>query len=494
MQFIFHDFAELKKARDKILLFVKEEYSIDKRHLRTIQDSLNDFFNPLKKDLSAFIEYPYVDKVYRDSYYNYFSTKYKQYHRDCIRISFFDSPVKEKDIVDGQDVSFLQENFRGYCVLRPTFPNIIGRNLISKAAFIENDFVICLHEENVLVNGCKLHIKGFPHSSQDEENITCAETTVWALMEYFGHKYAEYKPVLPSTIINKLDEYSDKRMLPSSGLTPEQISFALKDFGFGTMIYTEEDDKKDFLPNLSVYTESGFPFIATLENEKIAHAILVVGREKVCTNDMIEAFGRHLREEEIIPFSSIVKSYIVQDDNLHPYAKIPLDNPVIHYDSASEFADAKINAFVIPLYKKMYMEVQKARKFFEEIFKDPRYGLKTKQKHIFRMYMASSRSLKEHIGQQADLDPTLKNVLLSVAMPRFVWCGEYINAADAARRAVSSLIVLDATEAGENWADSFIFAAHKNSSLFYVAVDHTYKLIPLKVPFTGFLMYEHNLN
>lgn len=496
MQFIFHAFSSLKKANTEIVSLIKKHYSVDGEYFRFIENNLRKFFKPLRSNLNVMIEYPYVDKVYRDSYYNYFATKYKDYRRDCVRISFFSSNVQERDIYDEANPIFLGENFMGYCVLRPTFPDVIGRNLIRKSALKNQNFVTCIHEENVMVNGIKLPIKGFPHSSQDGESITCAETTIWAIMEYFGHKYAEYKPVLPSTILNKLNDYSDKRMLPSNGLTTDQISFALKDFGFGTMCYTEKDDKENFFPNLSVYVESGFPVITSLESddEEYGHAILMIGRQNFSAQDLINAHALADKDDNIISFTSVIKKYVVQDDNLPPYSLIPLDKPGTHYEPGDGFESFKIKAFVVPLYKKMYMEVQKARKFFEEIFKDPKYGSKTKQKHIFRMYMASSRSYKEHIAQQNGLDKTLKTFLLTVSMPRFIWCGEYINAEDAPKKNVSSLIVLDATEGGENWEDSFIFAAHKNISLFYVAVDHTYRLIPLKKTFAGFLMYEHNLN
>lgn len=40
--------------------------------------------------------------------------------------------------------------------------------------------------------GLKFYVKAFSSSSQDTETISCAETTVWALMEYYGNKYAEY--------------------------------------------------------------------------------------------------------------------------------------------------------------------------------------------------------------------------------------------------------------------------------------------------------------
>lgn len=113
---------------------------------------------------------------------------------------------------------------------------------------------------------------------------------------------------------------------------------------------------------------------------------------------------------------------------------------------------------------------------------------------ILRIYMASSRSFKEHIGRQTALNIGLREALLSVAMPRFIWCGEYIGPNDAARGTVTSLVVLDATEASEIWSDCFIFAAHKNKTIFHGAIDHAYNQYITKIPFSGFLMYNRNLN
>ena len=56
-------------------------------------------------------------------------------------------------------------------------------------------------------------------------------------MEYFGEKYSNYKPVLPSIIINQLTSVSYERQIPSNGLNVDKISYALKEFGCGTRIY-----------------------------------------------------------------------------------------------------------------------------------------------------------------------------------------------------------------------------------------------------------------
>lgn len=493
MQFTKYRFKSLSRASSAILLLMKSEFSLAPVFVKPAKSIIEDFLKPLRKNISVFIEAPYVDKVYRDSYYHYYSTKYRIYERDCIRVSFFRSLVKENHFFSPGNEEKLNENFLGYCIIRPTFPFVIGRNLLSKDAFENNDFVICQHEENVLINGNRLKIAGFPHSSQDRETITCAETTLWAIMEYFGHKYAEYKPVLPSTIRRNLEDLSEKRMLPSNGLYDEQISFALKNFGFGTMIYSR-DNNDNFFSDLSVFVESGIPVVAVLQNKDsdANHAILMIGREKVTPSDKLRAFDFDINRR-FIPFDSLIEKYVVQDDNVTPYTLVPLQRPGSYEEDGVEYV-YEITTFIAPLYKKMYLDIKQARKFFEVIASDNVFGIKTRKNCVFRMYMASGRSFKEHIAKQGDLDPSLRNVLLSVSFPKFIWCGEFINKVDAYSKSVTALIVLDASEGDENWRNSFIFAARKQSSIFYVAMDNTYEIVSIKLPFIGFKMYDHNLN
>src|ERR1700754_3091107 len=97
MKFLFHEFMSLTKAKQRIVELINEEYPVNSEMNNPIKKRLNSFLSTLNKTINVFIEHPYVDKVYRDSYYNYFSTKYKEYQRDAIRISFFSNNVTEKN-------------------------------------------------------------------------------------------------------------------------------------------------------------------------------------------------------------------------------------------------------------------------------------------------------------------------------------------------------------------------------------------------------------
>ncbi|RZM19015.1 MAG: hypothetical protein EOO88_39235, partial [Pedobacter sp.] len=104
----------------------------------------------------------------------------------------------------------------------------------------QDNFLCCFTNLQATVLSNKFKVQGFPHSSQDGHTITCAETTIWGIMEYFANRYTEYKPVLPSNISKIIQKISFKRTFPSEGLTAEQVTYAIRELGFGAMIYSRK--------------------------------------------------------------------------------------------------------------------------------------------------------------------------------------------------------------------------------------------------------------
>jgi hypothetical protein len=235
--------------------------------------------------LQVCIEYPYVDKLYRNTYYNYFATKREDYSRHCIRLSFF----KKDYNLDDLDTTSEQDNEAcvGYQILRPLYPLFFGRGLLSKQALIDSNFTACEYEETIVVNGRNSRSSGFPYSAQDNEYSTCAETAIWEVMEYFSQKYSEHKAALPSEIIKVLSKYAYERQVPSRGLFVNQISFALKDFHLSTRIYSKgggivnlgtEEAYREFFRILYYYVNSGIPVVCILDTKKkLKHAVVYIG-------------------------------------------------------------------------------------------------------------------------------------------------------------------------------------------------------------------------
>jgi len=483
------EISPLNEAREALIESIKEYFLIDvddKFIPDFIDADIYNYFEQLDPDTYCLIEYPYVDKVYRDSFYTYYSSKHFSYQRDCIRVSLFNSEITNDEFLKPELHENLKKKYLGYFILRPTVNALFGRSMINPAAFIENEFKICSCNSVSFVNGVKMETRGFPHSSQDEETIKCAETTVWALMEYFGNKYADYRPTLPSKIHEALERFSYQRQLPSTGLTMDQISFALKSFGFGSRIYSKDSYGDEIYGIIDCYIESGIPVIIGLQSADVGHVVIAVGKEDMQKID----WGTVLKTDidfdgtpkKFFDSSHIDSKYVIQDDNMEPYKLISLDAPGEHYAGDKDCEDYQIDAIVVPLYPKIYLEVVVAKGLILQIVSDKIFGFSFEDNFVFRFYLASSRSFKSHISD-SNISDDLKSSILLTKMPKFIWCAEFYDTneydkEDERAREANGLIILDATQANNQSIDAIIFAGYPDRCI--SMVENNFVLLPYK--------------
>lgn len=456
------------------------------------QNILKPHFDTLRDDICFFAETNYVDFFYRDSYYHYFSSKLKPYSRDCIRLSLFIGEVNEEDFSDPFKYDSLRERYQGFYVLRPTFPHIMGRSVISPNALKNNEMRICSCAFNTTVNGLKFKVIGFPHSSQDTEIITCAETTLWAIMEYFGGKYPYYMPTLPSKIIQQLNALSFERQIPSKGLGIHQISFALKEFGFGTRIYSRKDYTVEFESILSCYVESGIPLVVAIENkeETIAHALLVIGRENDCTSkiDGIERLD-HNKDIDIFDYDAVPKRFVFVDDNMPVYQKACLSKPVDHYRD-DEWRECIISHFIVPLYSKIYLEAYEAKRYVRELLLSGLHSFDGISQIVMKVFLASSRSYKHELMRNKGVQGELKTLILEMQLPKFIWVGEISTKLLIKEKMANGLMILDATEPNRNY-NPLILSIFDGNLLEFQNSSGIYKKKELY--FEPFRVYDQNL-
>lgn len=459
-------------------------------------------FEKLKDTCYLLAETHYVDRVYRDSYYHYFSSKLTKYQRDCVRISIFEGEIDETDFRIAGKHDKLQEKYRGFIVLRPTEPFIVGRSIISPKALKVTEFSCCTTRFEITVNAIKLFIDGFPHSSQDTETISCAETTLWAVMEYFSNRYPDYKPLLPSKIIQTLTKVSSERQVPSKGLNIQQMSFALKEFGFGTRIYSKEEYGDEFEKLLSCYVESGIPLIIAMDNfphgGDIGHALLCIGHNKISDVE-IDALPLYiipdpdLRAEtikkgiDIFDYSSIKKGFVFVDDNYPVYQTAELENPAGHYEAA--WHNCRISYFIVPLYPKIYLEAYEAKNYILRFLITGPEPIAGNSQTVFRFYLASSRSYKNALAINDTFQDDLKNIILESSMSKFIWIAE-LSTKDLIKELppqATGLIILDATEANISFNKPLILAAYDNKliSLNEKSAILESNILPLR-PFSTF--------
>lgn len=396
------------------------------------------------------VEYPYVDKLYRASYYNYYSSKLLHYHKNCLRLSFFSHPTTIHDFFQSNKKNQLENSFLGFLVLRPTPPNLIGRNFFTPAAFCKNDklFVSTTTIEPT-INGRKLKISGFPHCSQDSEMMVCAETTIWSIMEYFSNRYSDYHSILPQDINDILANKSVERQTPSQGLSEYHMSFVLKKLGFGVRMYSSSFTASGYsLQNLykivQMYVESGIPVVVIIRNDLIAHSLNIVGRTEFISDEKFSPKKTLLSGSVLYDFYEQKAKYLVIDDNHSPYRQIDLDDPAVNYDGYDEWKKCKIDSVIVPLHREIYLEADRAEelvfRFLENL--DEFFPLPTL---VVRTFLSSCRSFKNYISDSS-IPHSIKRRIVGIDMPKFVYLAEFSLPEEVIQGKASGIMILDATE------------------------------------------------
>lgn len=455
-------FVELKNPQfiEIVAKLLSSEFHVPENYAcNVVTNALRPFCDQLRDDIVAYFETEYVDKVYRDSYYRYYSSKASKYPRDCIRLSFFDnsSDAFSHGIIAEHPDDKVRDAYRGFLVIRPTIPKIVGRSAISPKALKNSDFVSCLVDITTTVDGLKVKVSAFPSSSQDTESITCAETSLWALMEYYGNKYPEYTPIKPSYVIEALRNTVVGRQLPSSGLSAECLTYAIKSFGFGPRLY-HRDAFSELHNILGCYIESGIPMVTALSNrrsvvpdvEDIGHAVLCVGHE-VVTDGMIDAAVASKKKHvyspsdliDILDFDDIEKKFVFIDDNFPPYQRDYLATPTDRYNDTSWKA-CQVESIIAPLYEKIYMEPYLAKSYIRTLVKTPYFVHLCGRQITMRTYLCSTRSYRDYVWH-SNMSADMKKIISDIFMPKFVWVIELSDIDGLKRGQVEDLILLDAT-------------------------------------------------
>lgn len=446
-----------------------------------LKESFDIFFAHLKDDLISFIEPIYVDKVFRDSYYSYYASKSSNISKNCIRISLFedDAHCINSGVIKYDQYDYLKQHYCGFVVIRPTMPNIIGRNAISPRIVKDNGFLVCKTSFYSTAGGFRFKVEAFPAASQDSETMTCAETTVWSMMEYFGNRYPEYSPLLPSTIISILKQSSIERQLPSNGLTESNLSYIAKCCGFGSQLY-HRDFFPDFYKILSCYIESGIPVMVALSNQQyineaikagkkpseldafIGHAVMCIGHEKVTADHIDNTASQDLGGVvTLMDFDAIDKKFVFIDDNFPPYVMDKLSKPTDRYlafpNGAQGWDKCLIDHFVAPLYKKVYLEPTVAKEYLKELICSQFLSQVHGKEVSLRLFLCSTRSYRDFVNR-ATMSIEMKRMVDSLILPRFIWVAELSDRERLKNGLATGLILLDATEFNTEYHNALIIS------------------------------------
>lgn len=430
------------------------------------------------KEFTIVSESGYVDRQYRDSYYSYFSQKYDNFERNCVRLAFFEGKVFHENFADSNYC--LEDSIIGTLVLRPLKVGNIGQTLLNpKKLKVKGFFRVCRFK--VMIYGRKLSLDAFPYSSQDGESMTCAETVLYNLIYYYGNKYSEYRVLMPSEILQDIERESYERVLPSQGVYESNMAKVLSDAHFYPRIYNYD---KQFDSILYTYVESGIPFILILPE----HVVSCVGHGSIEQNisaekasklaysveasDSIDYEDSSKKTYFLLSTSSLCKEYIVMDDNSAPYKKTTIDKLVREYvhtgiqkkeltekeNDDIETIKAESVSIIVPLYRRIFIDAARAHSIFKSLFwenklfledirnayGDVTWGTTKDNPFVWRMYLTASKSFKDFKTRTTKCEE-LKYFYMDCLLPRFIWVLEIGTILDYSDSKGRVEVILDAT-------------------------------------------------
>jgi len=493
---------------NELIVNLMNRYPIYFQEPNRLEDIINHFKLNESDIFTVIIESDHVDRQYRDSYYSYFSQKYSSFERNCIRLVFFEGKVELKDFT--ADIDALQKRLIGTVVMRPLNVGNIGYTLLDpKKLDIEGYIQTCAFK--LMICGRKFIIKAFPYLSQDNETMTCAETALYNLIQYYSEKYCEYRILMPSEILKTLEDSSYERVLPSHGVDDIFMAKVLQAGHFYPRLYLYNMEEDQCFEDIFYsYIESGIPFIFGLPQ----HAVICIGHApvdyKIESYDLETIASCEIIEEHKIfnmCTSKLIDKYIFMDDNQSPYIVASINDMTTHYaknidfssefdseelceelfgeyaydeedntsyEEASLYSDEVLNkmkkrfdSLLVPLYKRIFLDASRAKSIFDEHFLqnidfiknlqteylDPTWGSEANNPLVWRMYLASSNSYKDFKCKTA---PNLEiyEYYSTQSYPRFIWVMEISSIKELSDKKARVEIILDATSSrnSDTWA------------------------------------------
>ncbi|MDY4206780.1 MAG: hypothetical protein SOX85_04665 [Lachnospiraceae bacterium] len=404
------------------------------------------------------IEYPYYDSEYLSSYYRFYSKKFKNYGKKSCRIHF-----KAND------------RYMGYISLRPTTHYLnFSKSYLEPSFLIQDNAYIMLSEFQAHIYGTDYNILAFPWMNQQRDFSICAHVAVWEILKYYGNEHTGYRDITIGELVEQIKE-SGQRKLPSNGLNLQQIADIFRIYQATPIILKKEKGReKFFYKSLLTYVESGIPIVGALNSQE--HAIAIIGHGMI-DGDLLS------KKNGLIETTDLCTSLIVNDDNYLPYSSI-------YYESYGKkdqnYYIDDIDFAVVPLYNRIHLEYDILYEKLDTYLKTEL--LKEYGDMVVRVYLTSATSLKGKTSEDLEMNRLLKDTILRLEMPKFVWCIDLSTKEEYLERKVSSKIIVDSTSCE---GDNIPFLLIQNRrEIYYLSEDKWHKIIEAVEPYN---MYRNNL-
>ncbi|MGD0088939.1 MAG: hypothetical protein ABSE73_03395 [Planctomycetota bacterium] len=387
----------------------------------------------------------YICKDYRNLFSHFYSKKFVERTPCCSRLHFFGASDLDLDHLLGNAKQH-SADYLGYSVIQPVRERCIGRTVVDPLRIGNSqDSFFCLRTlTTVHLNGAKYEVSGYPFFSQSGEATVCAHVALWGVCRYLSDRYPAYGEVYPYDIIQMTSSMSGRRV-PYRGMTYSDYCEILSAFGCHPVALRMDTDQKSWTQDpqtfydLYSYVESGFPVLASYGG----HVVTIVGHT---TQNHV---GIHSKDTgQFYNSFSLVKQFIVVDDNFFPYRLLGYssdpDNYGAVYKGTGLFTETpsidSITTAVVPLPEKAFMPPDIARRLAYNYFghhsaQNLTTGLLEKLKIppdeplIARLFLTSGSQFKKRKRQSSaggvgGVPDRLAMLPVDLRLPHFIWVME----------------------------------------------------------------------
>ena len=386
------------------------------------------------------VEHGYVDKDYRSTFYNFYSRMGRPYRPDCVRLHFFDETVWYDEARIDLTCSDLrpQDHYFGYIVLRPTIAATLGRSLLSPGMRLGAHGRAIQSIQYVNLLGHRLPVWGFPSMAQHIDIAVCAHVSCWAILRHYSETFPQHREYLLHDITKLAGPFDPGGLVPSLGFNVLEAERVFQAAGcFPLLVRRNSSSDAAFFSQFLAYLESGFPLFVEIPTEE--HAIVIVGYSWKKLAAPPHASSSHVWPQ--------VETLLAVDDNLLPYATVPL-----HFPSAEPGAPAytaeSFSSFIVALPEKIYYPADAIEPFSRRVERwlTRRRAPDQDRFQLRRYFITTISKLREYArDHHTQLGDSLLDLMMHLDTAQYVWIVEYCSVAQWQSGQVAARAIVDAT-------------------------------------------------
>lgn len=454
------------------------------------------FLRDRAKATHVVIERRYIDRDHRSAFSHFYSRQFHSTSNVCARYHFFS--VDQLRGKGNLDALIAHGSYLGYIIQRPSPESPVGRSVLAVEGFIPGACVCSAGKFEPHLDVYRPSVVGVPFAQQDSVVMRCAETAIWTAARIM-HKHFDHPLILPGDITSPvtIGFSSHGRLIPSAGLSTDQMAHALTMLDLGPIVYDKNSSTApwDPLQLVTPYLASSIPVILGVPG----HAVTACG--------LVKRGARHAMNRA--PLRSVaewVGGLVIQDDALGPYRLMPRNRAYYRRFEKSGLGDLlshashemsaskrwwltvdDVDGVIIPLPERIYQTAHDADLLTRNLL-DPEKGfirecegmIRTLARHGCQgartliesalgrtdagglVYSLRCRSQADARQAMAGGHPRVRDLFRNTPLPRRLWVAEFTSfdlftQSDPSRRKLLGELYFDAT-APVTSESSLIFA------------------------------------